>query len=125
DKPGRKKDAQISREAAIEGMILLKNANNALPLKSIENISLFGVHGYDLIADGTGSGDVNKAYTISLAQGLANAGYILNDETKNAYSTYLTDYKVKNPPQTIIEQFMHPRPPMPEYVLDNDLVSKQ
>ncbi len=117
DKPDLKKDAQIAREAATEGMVLLKNNNNALPLTSAKNIALFGVNGYELIAGGTGSGDVNKAYTISLAEGLTNAGYVLNDETKSAYTEYLADYKSKNPKQSIIEQFMHPRPPMPEYVI--------
>ena len=106
-------------------MILLKNNNNTLPLKSVENISLFGVHGYDLIAGGTGSGDVNKAYTVSLAQGLNNAGYVLNSETKKIYIDYIADYKANNSPQTIIEQFMHPRGPMPEYVLNNDFINKQ
>ena len=125
DKPNLVKDAQISRMTATEGMVLLKNNDNALPLKSIKTISLFGNRGYDLIAGGTGSGDVNKAYTISLSQGLSNANYTLNNEIKNIYTNYITDYKTKNPPQSIIEQFIHPRPPMPEYVLDNDFITKQ
>ncbi|MEP6467731.1 MAG: glycoside hydrolase family 3 C-terminal domain-containing protein [Parafilimonas sp.] len=125
NKPDLKKDAQISRMAAAEGMILLKNTNNALPLKSVKNIALFGINGYDLIAGGTGSGDVNKAYTISLAQGLNNANYTLNNDVKNIYADYVSDYKTKHPRQTIIEQFMHPAPPMPEYVLDNDFITKQ
>ena len=124
DKPDLKKDAMISREAATEGMVLLKNSN-ALPLTSAKTISLFGAHSYDLIAGGTGSGDVNKAYTISLAQGLSNSGYTLNADTKKMYTDYLADYKAKNPPQTIIEQFIHPRGPMPEYVLDNDFITRQ
>ncbi|HEY2726963.1 MAG TPA: glycoside hydrolase family 3 C-terminal domain-containing protein, partial [Parafilimonas sp.] len=125
NKPDLKKDAQISRMAATEGMVLLKNDNNALPLTSAKNISLFGDHGYDLIAGGTGSGDVNKAYTISLAEGLTNANYLLNNELKKVYADYIADYKAKNPRQSIIEQFMHPRAPMPEYVLDNDFITKQ
>jgi beta-glucosidase len=125
DKPDLKKDAAISREAASEGMVLLKNNDNALPLTSAKNIALFGVNGYELIAGGTGSGDVNKAYTVSLAEGLTNAGYSLNSEMKNVYSDYVNDYKAKNPKQSVMEQFMHPRPPMPEYTIDNDLIIKQ
>ena len=125
DKPDLKKDAAISREAASEGMVLLKNNDNALPLTSAKNIALFGVNGYELIAGGTGSGDVNKAYSISLAEGLTNANYSLNNEMKNVYTDYVNDYKAKNPKQSVIEQFMHPRPPMPEYAMDNDLITKQ
>ena len=125
DKPDLKKDAQVSRMAAAEGMVLLKNDNNALPLTSAKNIALFGNHGYELIAGGTGSGSVNKAYTITLEQGLNNAGYKLSDELKSSYADYINDYVAKNPPQGIIEQFMHPRGPMPEYVSGSDAITKQ
>ncbi len=125
NKPDLKKDAQVAREAATEGMILLKNDNNTLPLTSAKKIALFGIAGYDLIAGGTGSGDVNKAYTVSLAQGLQNAKYSLNNEMQNIYTNYITDYRTKHPKQSIIEQFRHPAPPMPEYVLDNNFITQQ
>ncbi len=124
DKPDLKKDAQVARATATEGMVLLKNDNNTLPLTSVKNIALFGDHGYDLIAGGMGSGDVNKAYTVSLAKGLRNAGYYLNNDLENIYNAYTSDYKAKNPKQSIIEQFKHPAPAMPEYVLNNDLILK-
>lgn len=124
DHPDLKKDAQISRSAATEGMVLLKNESSTLPLKSVEKVALFGDHGYELIAGGTGSGDVNKAYTIALDAGLTNAGYVLNSDVKNAYTSYITDYKAKNPKQSVIEQFIHPRPPMAELVFDNDAIAK-
>ncbi len=125
NKPDLKRDARISRGAAAEGMVLLKNDNNSLPVKSSSSISLFGNHGYELIAGGTGSGSVNKAYTVTLEQGLANAGFNVNGELKNAYTGYIKEYRLKNPVKGIIEEFMHPSPPMTEYVSAGDAVNKQ
>src|SRR5215831_9493226 len=74
--PDLKKNAQLSREAAASSMVLLKNNDHTLPVSNIsKTITLFGNHGYDLIAGGTGSGDVSKPYAVSLAEGLKNAGY--------------------------------------------------
>lgn len=126
DKPDLKKDAQISRNMAADGMVLLKNKNNALPLSTtIHNVALFGINGYELIAGGTGSGSVNKAYTVALDQGLSNAGYNVDGDLKNVYTNYINDENTKHPKQTMMEQFMHPRGPMAEYVADNDLINKE
>ena len=125
DKPDLKKDAQISRNVADDGMILLKNNDKALPFSNaVHNVALFGINGYELIAGGTGSGSVNKAYSVALDQGLSNAGYKVNAELKNVYTNYINDENAKNPKQSMMEQFMHPRPPMSEYVADKDLINK-
>ncbi|HEY4876164.1 MAG TPA: glycoside hydrolase family 3 C-terminal domain-containing protein, partial [Puia sp.] len=121
DKPDLKKDAQVTRTAAAEGMVLLKNEASTLPLKT-KSIALFGNTSYDIIAGGTGSGDVNKAYTVSLVEGLTNAGYNVNAPLKNTYSTYITDQKAKRPKPRFF--FMLP-PPIPELIIDDNTLQQE
>jgi beta-glucosidase len=121
--PDLKKDAQISREAAADGMVLLKNNSNALPLRSIKKVALFGNNAYDLIAGGTGSGDVNKAYKISLVQGLSTAGFTVDADIKTDYTKYLADYNTAHPKKNFFQEFMNPTPPAPEKNLENSLIT--
>ncbi|MEO6733643.1 MAG: glycoside hydrolase family 3 C-terminal domain-containing protein [Ferruginibacter sp.] len=125
DKPDLKKNAQISREAATEGMVLLKNNDDALPLnKKGRNVVVFGINGYELIAGGTGSGDVNKAYKVSLVQGLSNAGYTINKEVQNLYTEYLQDKYNKRPKKSFFEELLDPTPPIQELVAANNLITR-
>ena len=85
--PNLKAHAEITRRSASEGMVLLKN-ENALPLENIKNIALLGITSYVFISGGTGSGDVNEAYTISLEEGLHNVGFSINGTAKDIYETH-------------------------------------
>ncbi len=60
----------LSHEAACEGMVLLKNENNTLPLAAGTKVALFGKAQADYVKGGGGSGDVTVAYTRSLLDGL-------------------------------------------------------
>ncbi|HTR30133.1 MAG TPA: glycoside hydrolase family 3 C-terminal domain-containing protein [Puia sp.] len=126
NQPDLRMHANVSREAATEGMVLLKNNDRSLPVPAAKkHVALFGINGYELIAGGTGSGDVNKAYKVSLAQGLHNAGYVVDPELQRAYTGYLADYAVKHPKKGFFQEFMNPTPPAPEYVVDKDMLASK
>jgi len=105
NKPDLKAHAAVTRQSAAEGMVLMKNGassdpsegkENARPLplsSNVKKVALYGCTSYDFIAGGTGSGNVNHAYVVSLLDGLKNGGYTVSDELKTAYEQYIADAK--------------------------------
>jgi len=85
--PDLKAHADITRLSAAEGMVLLKN-ENTLPIQKAKNIALLGVTSYDFITGGTGSGDVNEAYIVSLEEGLKNSGYEINATARGLFENH-------------------------------------
>ena len=59
----------LSKEAAKEGMVLLKNEGNVLPLKAGSRVALFGKGTFDYVKGGGGSGDVTVSYIRNLYEG--------------------------------------------------------
>jgi beta-glucosidase len=99
-KPELEFHKQVARQAAGEGMVLLKNEKNVLPLDMKKgSIALFGNGSYQTIAGGTGSGDVNKAYMVSIAEGLRAGGFILDEKISGTITDSLAAFKSRQKPQ--------------------------
>lgn len=63
--------ARLSRQAASDGMVLLKNSQASLPLARGSRVASFGITQINTLKGGAGSGDVNAAYTVNVVDGLA------------------------------------------------------
>jgi beta-glucosidase len=123
NKPDLKAHAEVTRQAASEGMVLLKNEKRALPFgPGVKNIAAFGNTSYDIIVGGTGSGLVNKAYSISLSDGLKNVGLNQNEELHNLYSNYLKLTKDGRPQLKGFMAIMGSKP-IEELTLNKDIIT--
>ena len=66
------KNRALARKAAAEGFVLLEN-DGTLPLKE-KKVALYGAGARMTVKGGTGSGAVRERYSVTIAQGLENAG---------------------------------------------------
>lgn len=96
NKPDLKAHADITREVASDGMVLLAN-NGALPVGEGKRLALFGNAAYDILVGGSGSGNVNRKYKVSLDEGLKNAGYKLDATLAADYKKHLDAERAKFP----------------------------
>lgn len=117
--PDLKGHAQVARSAAAEGMVLLRNEGGTLPLKNIKKVAVFGNASYDMVTGGTGSGDVNEAYTVSLTDGLKDAGYTVDAQLTSIYTGYIAGQKARRPKTA--NSFLLP-PPIGELNLDDRVI---
>ncbi len=115
-----KAHAFLAREAAAQGMVLLENAG-ALPLAAGAKIALLGNASYRMITGGTGSGDVNEAYSVSLRQGLEEQGLVVDAALAGTYARYLEEQEAGQPAPPM--PFMLP-PPIPEREVPADEIAR-
>lgn len=71
---------QVAKEAAQDGFVLLKNDNSFLPLEENSKVALYGAGASKTIKGGTGSGDVNSRESVSIYEGMKNAGFEITNE---------------------------------------------
>ena len=82
---------ELCEDIADEGIVLLDNAGT-LPLAQNSKLNVFGWASTNPCYGGTGSGALSDAYpTVSLLEGLTNAGFELNTELSDFYTAYRAD----------------------------------
>ncbi len=109
------KATELVKNIAEEGIVLLKDENNILPLSANSNLNVFGWASTNPCYGGTGSGALSDAYpTTTLLQGLTDAGFKLNDELTKMY----TDYRADRPVVGMWSQDWTLPEPTPDYYTD-------
>ena len=109
-----KEHAALSRRAAREGMVLLKNEEGALPLRRGCRVALFGKATADYVKGGGGSGDVTVPYVRNLYDGLAE---ILGPESVYQGTVkFYRDYAAARYAEGWVPGMMA-EPPVPEALL--------
>jgi beta-glucosidase len=124
--PELKAHAEVTHQAATDGMVLLKNEKNALPFgASVKKVAAFGATSLDIISGGTGSGDVNEAYTLSLYDGLVNNGLTPDRELAGIYEEHIQAEKAKNKrPTNPLAALMGGKEPVAEMAVSAELAEK-
>ena len=78
--------AQKSKEAATEGIVLLKNEGGMLPLTQEDKISVFGRPQIEYYRSGTGSGGaVNVEYATNILDGFENSNLNIDETLVEKY----------------------------------------
>ncbi|WP_257833579.1 beta-glucosidase [Salipaludibacillus agaradhaerens] len=93
DVPHLAANADVSRHAAADGMVLLKNDERTLPLKSGLTVSLFGTPQVEPMTGGRGSALVYPPYEVSIPEGLENKGFTLDQDLYDKYQTYVAELR--------------------------------
>lgn len=79
---------QLVEEIAAEGMVLLKNEGQVLPLDSGMKLSLFSRSSVDLVLGGTGAGGIDESKAVDLRTALEGVGFTVNPTLWEFYKGY-------------------------------------
>lgn len=101
-KPDLEKNAEIARKAAADGMVLLKNENNTLPIiDKTRKIAVFGNGSYETVVGGSGSGFVMRAGpTVNIIDGFVKADLKTSESLNETYSRFI---KENTPKQNMLD----------------------
>ncbi|MCM3789701.1 glycoside hydrolase family 3 C-terminal domain-containing protein [Domibacillus indicus] len=113
--------AKVARTAAAQGMVLLQNKNQALPIKNNVSASLFGVPVSEINTGGRGSALVYAPYQLGIAEGLRTAGLTLNESLLTKYDQYAADLRSQDAYKGTPGTFGSVGPKLPEMDITEDV----
>lgn len=115
-----KKYAQTARKAAAEGIVMLQNTGDVLPLKEGAKVAVFGRNQYNYYKSGTGSGGlVNTAYVVGIRDALEGSSFILDEKVGKTYEEWLKGHPYDKGKGWGNEPWVQEEMPLPD-----ELVSK-
>ncbi|MDP2337036.1 MAG: glycoside hydrolase family 3 C-terminal domain-containing protein [Bacteroidota bacterium] len=80
----------LARESASEAMVLLKNSNTTLPFSAnVKTVALFSKGSYFFVASGSGSGESKPIHSVTLNEGIKNAGFQVVKYLDDTYSNFV------------------------------------
>ena len=124
NKPDLKAHAAVARQAAEEGIVLLKNEANTLPLKGNEKVALYGISSVDFVGIGTGSGWVNTEHIANLQEAMTKAGLILDENLAEYYRLcYATQSTTEKMNGSSIDKRHRPEPTISAQAIERQSVA--
>ena len=116
----------VDREVGAEGIVLLDN-RQALPLaQGVKKVALYGTTSYDMVPAGMGFGGTGHGYyTVSLVEGMRNAGYVVDAGLVKQYKKHLADEQKRLFPKGMPPFSLTPPARADEFVPTADELAKQ
>lgn len=97
--------SEIARQIEAEGIVLLKNEDNALPLGE-KKVNVFGMGSINFALGAGGSGSVSSDNLIDFYMGLEDAGIEYNGELYEVYQKWASEHKVQETGQGLVDMLL-------------------
>lgn len=115
--------SEVSLEAAREGLVLLKNEGNVLPLSAPQSVALLGVGSYDTRGTGHGAANVECAHVVTIAEGLESHGFDMDKESRELYGRYVdfasVDQRLNHWKHVHVGEPLHDELPLSDSFIEN------
>lgn len=96
-------ETEFSKQLVAEGIVLMRNQDNVLPLESGKKISLFGIGSAKFVYSGLGSGAIDTSKTTSLKDALEAEGFQVNPDLYSVYEKSEAHVGKEEDPSTYLD----------------------